>query len=294
MCYLAAQYWNAALAWIVDAHRGLLFISLTALLASLYGAALLFVASVQRDAASAGRNDRHKLIASFLLSQIGKYVPGRIWSVALQKVLLGADLPIHSAVLTNLELAALSVALTGGAAIAFMVWSSFGIAWGFVAFTVVGLGLLFALMLAFKLSVRAGALLRRLLPDASPSVEERASQKNRKYIPGVTGLVLYGAGYCAGWLCLMLAGEAGNLDVSLRLTALLSLSYVVGVVSLLPAGMGSREAALLIVGGWWGLDTTSLASVAIVARLAGLVVEVAAAILGAAMLIFQVPRWRDS
>ncbi|MES2607020.1 MAG: lysylphosphatidylglycerol synthase domain-containing protein, partial [Pseudomonadota bacterium] len=284
MCYLAAQYWNEAWAWIANAHPLLILVSLAALLTSSYGSALIFVASIQGGAASPARDSRRKLIASFLLSQIGKYVPGRIWGVVLQKALLSADLPIHSVILTNLELAALSLALTGGSAVAFMAWFFLGIAWGCVAFVIVGIALY--LVLALKLPGRASVLLHRLLPGPS-RLPAGALQEKPDYTPSLVGLVLYGVGYCTGWLCLMLAGDSANLDESLRLTALLSLSYVIGVISLLPAGVGSREVALLVIGEWFGLETSSLASVAIVTRLALLVVEFAAALLGAAMLPFR-------
>jgi len=290
MGFLSVQYWSEAWAWLAHANPFLIVASLGSLLASFYGSALLFVASIQGGSLSSGHGGQHKLIASFLLSQIGKYIPGRVWSIALQKALLGTDLPIQSAVLTNLKLAILSLVLAAGAAIAFMVWSSFGLFLGFVAFSAVGIALF--ILFAFRLSARTGVVLQRLWPLAARLLYEGAQQKPQINILGIVGIILYELGYCVGWLCLMLASASVNLDAGLRLTALLSLSYVIGLISLLPAGLGAREGALLVIGGWYGMETASLASVAIVTRLALLVVEFAAALLGTAILALQ--KWHGT
>jgi hypothetical protein len=73
--------------------------------------------------------------------------------------------------------------------------------------------------------------------------------------------------YAGGWIVLLAWGLAMPVDDSIKLTALLSVSYALGVLSLLPAGIGAREAAFVGLGHLMHADMPTLAAVAIVTRM---------------------------
>jgi uncharacterized membrane protein YbhN (UPF0104 family) len=66
---------------------------------------------------------------------------------------------------------------------------------------------------------------------------------------------------------------------------MLSLSYLAGVLTLLPAGIGSREAAMLALGGWLHVNIETTATLAIVSRLAMVAVDMVTASFGLTRLL---------
>lgn len=283
VAYLFVLHWADARLWMAAADPARIVVALAALLGSTIGSAILFSSGVEAHLRSERRSDGRKLMASFLASQIGKYIPGRVWSVVLQRLLSGPALPTTVAILVNLELAGLAIALTIGAAITFVAWEILGFVAGLVVFISVIWGLNAALV--FNVTAATATWLRRYFNRVSYALPSKPTKPSRRRSQGRNGLLLYAIGYCVGWLCLIWAGEGGDFHSALRLSALLSLSYVVGVLSLLPAGLGAREAALLAMGAWLVPEPTVVAAIAVITRLAMLVVETAATLLGACLLM---------
>ena len=118
LVYLAWSGWPELRTLLQRLNLRWSILALLALLAANGGAAAVFAGLSRRDlgvVASPG-----ELAGSFLMSQTAKYVPGRIWSVVLQAIVLRSRLSVAHLMLANTELALITLLLTLGTAVAFL------------------------------------------------------------------------------------------------------------------------------------------------------------------------------
>ncbi len=281
--WLVLANWSAIAGMAATAHWGLLALAVASLVLANIGMAAVFAGFVQR--ASGQALPAGQLAGTFLVSQVAKYVPGKIWSVAMQATMLRTPHATRSVLAANLELALVNLLLVTGAGAAFMVWIRFGI-----------IAALLVLLIAWVLSSWAsrlqvvrviGSTLQRAFPrldrfldplgDAADGPDGSSSGRQ-------VGLLLFLAMYCLGWWLLARGTTALDASACMGVVAALSLSYIVGVVSLLPAGVGAREGALVLLAPALGLTQADMVVIAVASRMAMLAMDVLAAAAGAILL----------
>ena len=283
MAWLVLANWPAIVGMVATAHWGLLALAVALLVLANIGMAVVFAGFVRR--ASGQMLPASQLAGTFLVSQVAKYIPGKIWSVAIQATMLRAPQTTRSVLAANLELALVNLLLVTGAGMAFMTWIRFGtiaalmvllITWAFVGW-VSRLQVVRIIGCTLK---RAFPCLDRLLGSLDEAVDEPDGASSGRQ----AGLLLFLAMYCLGWW--LLARGATTLDARacMGVVAAFSLSYIVGVVSLLPAGVGAREGVLVLLAPALGLTHADMAAIAIASRTAMLVMDALAAATGAILL----------
>jgi len=234
------------------------------------GAGLAFSSIISRELGRAAPRMR-VLLGVFLYSQVAKYVPGKVWGVVLQRQAVGPSLTIDRLLRVNLDLAVLSLSTTFGAAVVFASANLFGFPVG----AIVG-GIVLSLIwmgVAARPSVRIQQVLGWLSTRFRSSDPEPALPGLQADPRFALAIALAFSAYCVGWLVLVLAVSAQSVEVSLRVAAMLSLSQSVGILSLLPAGLGAREAFIVASSSWTYPDAAFMTFLAISSRLVMVLVD---------------------
>lgn len=284
MAWLMLANWPAIVSMAATAHWGLLALAVASLVLANIGMAAVFAGFVQR--ASGQALPAGQLAGTFLVSQVAKYVPGKIWSVAMQATMLRTPQATRSVLAANLELALVNLFLVTGAGAAFMAWIRFGT---MAALLVLLITWVLASWVSSLQVVRIiGYTLQRAFPRLNrflgPLGEAATDGPDGSSPSRQVGLLLFLAMYCLGWWLLARGTTALDASACMGVVAALSLSYIVGVVSLLPAGVGAREGALVLLAPALGLTQADMVVIAVASRVAMLAMDVLAAAAGAILL----------
>ncbi|MCU0301550.1 MAG: flippase-like domain-containing protein [Candidatus Nanopelagicales bacterium] len=202
--------------------------------------------------------------------QLGKYVPGSVWVVAIQAE-LGRRLRIPRSVTVLSYLVAVLVAIVTGGLVGLLALTGAGRAEvGGLALALAGVAIVLALAVLRPAAVNAAirwvaTRLRRPLPEVA--------------IPG-RALAGAGAWASAGWVCFglhawLLARPLGaGIEQLAPLTGAFALAFVAGLLLVpLPAGAGVREAVLVaMLAG--SIGAAGALTVGLVSRLVLVVVDV--------------------
>lgn len=241
-------------------------------------AALLFTSMLSRSAPDAATYRR--VGGVFLMTQLGKYVPGRLWGLVAQITWLRYAKSTGRLVAVNVELALIVLLTTAGVGGALLIehWcgSAAGIIALIVAFATTALMAQRELLLrAFKHGMAQVSFLKKYRPLGDASLE--FSRPKWAMVSALAGFWIM---YLTGWWVLV-ATLPGVSEVGAGLiVACLSLSYVVGLASMLPAGLGARELALVILAPISGVPLDMMAMVAIISRTALILVDGICSLIG--------------
>lgn len=183
-------------------------------------------------------------IASYYLSQLAKYIPGRVAAILVQSATLNTPGAMAVSLITNVELMVITGLLCTAAAV--------------VCLTIGGN--LFIALSAGLLGIFAGAWLVRLdwhpllqwglrlirSPSATRSLHTKVRpSRSRAFLLSACVLLLPAASIYT----LLAAGFSMDFDRSLSLTSALLLSWVGGMLAFIfPAGIGIRELLFIGVG----------------------------------------------
>ena len=283
MGWLIWKNWPAILRMALTAHWGLLAWALVALVLANVGMALIFAGFVSR--ASGTVMSTAQVAGTFLLSQVAKYVPGKIWSVAMQAAMLQSPRATKGVLLANIELMIVNLLLVTGAGIAFWTWTRLG---AVAAFAVLGATWCIAGWACRLNSVRViGAVVARLAPRIGQMLSPPVGEGDKSSVGRYAGLLLFLSMYCLGWWLLVFGATTLDARVCMEIVAALSLSYVIGVVSPMPAGVGAREGAIILLAPAVGLSHESMAAIAVASRVAMLALDAIIAVVGAMLLVLD-------
>ncbi|GAB2502210.1 hypothetical protein [Lysobacter humi (ex Lee et al. 2017)] len=232
---------------------------------------------------------RFRIAGVYLASQVAKYVPGRVWTFLAQAAMLGKIRP-GTLLRANVELMVGLVVLITGAGLAGLFASRYG--YPIAACVLVAAWIAASIIVGsqgmWRVVVRVPVIGRRLdglgvTPDARHGM--------RPDLLRAAGLGACLLGYCVGWG--LLASIVVPHGDPAALVAALSLSYLVGIISLLPAGIGAREASLLMMGPVMDIDSPDMAALALAARAVVLVVDIGlAAVAGVLLGVLRTGRVR--
>lgn len=208
----------------------------------------------------------------FVISQVAKYVPGRIWGVVMQKALIGADAPTMHVLSANGRVTVtvvasqlLVVAVLGGL---------FGWVTPVVALFAVSACLASGALMAFAARQTGWSLLAAWRSS-------RVARSSAMYV------VLSAVVTVAGWMVLYSAALGLDGKDALEIVAVSAGSFLVGLASVLPAGLGTRDAAYIVFGSAprLSLDLALLPALAIVSRIWLLATDVLCSLVGFLWLI---------
>lgn len=214
--------------------------------------------------------DSRFLAGSFLYCQIAKYIPGRIWGIVQQASLLNSRVISPLVVIENIRLTLVTFLFTAIIGLSLIALQLVGIS----AFLVcLFLGWLAALLVAITPFPQ---WLNRLLSraDRNTEVPSRWGTSDSQSW-GSLGLMLcmVMSSYLIGWLLFFHETLGLSLEKSLQIAAIFSLSAPIGILSMLPAGIGAREAAMLGFGLFLAPTVEVAASAAVVSRVAMLIID---------------------
>jgi hypothetical protein len=221
-----------------------------------------------------GADSPGRVLCIFLISQSAKYVPGKVWGVVAQHALIGEESRLSRVVGANIALAAILLASQLALAAAAITQTRFGSA------AAAGVGLLGCLMAGVVADILRRAHQARgwlvLAPWARPGVG------------AVTG-----AASCAAlvltalaWAALFAGGLGYAADVVTAWIVVASASFVAGMLSVLPGGLGIREAAFVAFGSYMpSLDASHAPMLALLTRAWLLAIDAAAVAIGVAGLL---------
>lgn len=241
------------------------------------------------------RKKRMVIIGAFLLSQLAKYLPGRIWGIVMQVGLL--DMPGASArvLSANLELVLTNLIIVTGVGVAALC--------GVYAGTITAVAMLsvFAVIAAGALRYRLAdrfihclcrrfpSLARRLrldVQDESLLASEIRSARSMDGLRSAGLLVAYAFCYALGWGLLIVALLDMPEAHAFGVLAVMSLSHLVGVVSLLPGGVGARELSMVLLAPAVESATSQMVLLAAASRAAILLVDAVGALIGWGAMAF--------
>ncbi|MEO0907869.1 MAG: lysylphosphatidylglycerol synthase domain-containing protein [Pseudomonadota bacterium] len=267
--WLLSNEWNAILTGLATANLALIALALLAaisnvILTGLYWRTLLMYAPIQPSIRSSAR--------IFFIGQIGKYLPGTVWSfLASSELAKQAGFP-RATTISSFVLALIIGLVTGAAIAALTLTQIFDDNLPILPF-IIGISIL--VLLGLRQDVRAFVLRLAKIDFPIPI--------STLCLSGIIAVLAWGL---AGVHVLLLANavEAGLDWTALpQLTGAYAFAWVAGfAVVIAPAGLGAREGALLVT-----LSLTmGLPEATIVVLLSRLVVTIADfCCAGAAMLI---------
>lgn len=283
MGWLIWKNWPAVAGMASTAQWGLLALALVALALANVGMALVFAGFVSR--ASGDQVPTVRVVGTFLLSQIAKYVPGKIWSVAMQAAMLQSPKATKGVLLANIELTIVNLLLVSGAGMAFWIWTRLGAMVALVVFVATWSIAGWACRLnSIQLM---GAVVGRFAPRLGQMLSPPSGEREKSGVGRYAGLLLFLSMYCVGWWLLVMGATTLDARVCMEVVATLSLSYIIGVVSPMPAGVGAREGAIVLLAPAVGVSHASMAAIAIATRVAMLALDAIIGVVGAILLVLD-------
>jgi len=283
MGWLIWKNWPAVTGMASTAQWGLLALALVALALANIGMALVFAGFVSR--ASGGSMPTVRVAGTFLLSQIAKYVPGKIWSVAMQAAMLQSPKATRGVLLANIELTIVNLLLVSGAGMAFWAWTLLGAMVALVVFVATwGIAEWACRLNSVRLM---GAVVGRFAPRFGQMLSPPSGEREKSDVGRHAGLLLFLSMYCLGWWLLVMGATTLDARACMEVVAALSLSYIIGVVSPMPAGVGAREGVIVLLAPAVGVSHASMAAIAIASRAAMLALDAIVAVVGAMLLLLD-------
>lgn len=216
------------------------------------------------------------LFKIFLLSQLVRYVPGKVWSYVYQISLIPAEVSKTATLLSNLEMMAINMIVVGGAAAILLAWPSY------LTIVVIVTGLSFAVSFGYRLGFVDWILRKAFRLMARFGVVE---MEQRNYsVAGMTLLI-------ASWVLLVFLAMILALRAiwplstsdSIVYAACLMLSWILSaLVVIVPVGIGVRETGFVAMSAivLSTLDGGQLAATAIIIRFWQLLVDALSGVSG--------------
>lgn len=238
---------------------------------------LLFLRLVRKH--SHGHTNSN-LLAAFLLSQPGKYVPGKIWAPLMQALALKQPANVAALAVANVELTAIGAIQMSALGLACLHATELLFLSGIIAVAsalcvaIIGLPTITWLARPFPRFARWLKL---------PAIDEDWQAARLSESLGLT-LLSFAANFAASWCVLLAAGATIPSGMALHTLASLYLGFVTGLLAFpVPAGIGVREAATVGFGALLvpQIPASLLVSVALLVRCWQLLVDATCLGLGA-------------
>jgi hypothetical protein len=192
-------------------------------------------------------------VRAYFVSQFGKYVPGKAWTLLLRVMLLRRS-GVHPAVVGVTATYETLTSMAAGAVlgVCLLPWTGFGDRVEEMVGPVIWIGLAavagLPLVLGALNRVAARIAERRRGPDARPLPSPSVGLLARGLLQDALGWCLLGLSLWATVQGVAPRPAALSVDTYLQCLAAVAVSYVAGFVILVsPGGLGAREAVLLVM-----------------------------------------------
>lgn len=244
-----------------------------------YGIAFANIA--RKHAAQASRPE---LVGAFLLSQPAKYVPGKVWTAAMQTASLSGRASLAVTAVSNIELMIFGILQMSALGLGCALWKFNAIA--AIAIWIAGLGAslgLLALPTATWMSLLPERL-TNILGVRPPSTEKRSPRTPKLLF--ISALCI-AANFAASWCMVASFGPSLNASDQMLILSALYLGFASSILALpVPAGVGVREVAAVAIGMIVApeIAPSLVAAATLVARLWQVAVDVGATLAGALLL----------
>ncbi|MGY6555327.1 MAG: lysylphosphatidylglycerol synthase domain-containing protein [Wenzhouxiangella sp.] len=284
LLYLTWVERDTLAAWVVGLHLGWFALCLLLLLASNCIGAALF--STIACPSAKGMQIRRTLAAAYLLGQVSKYLPGRIWGVMQQAIVMSGSITPGTLVLANLKWFALTVILTSGVGLTLLagqrgnLWLAAAVA---IA-SIIACSFIFRSKsfshIWFKLAHRFG----RMPNQSSRNIEAQKVGALENSFGIEVGFTTFFALFGIGWWLFFSEALSISPSHAIELTSILALSAVIGMLSLMPGGLGAREVSMILLGSMVVDDADALPALAVASRATIMVIDFLSSGLGAILL----------
>lgn len=226
-----------------------------------------------------GRSHRRRHVAAFMLSQPGKYLPGKLWQAAMQSIALAGQSSVTSVGIANIELSLVAVLHATGLGVACLFAAHAPLAL-LAAAAALAVGWAFVRLPSAKLLLMALPRLRKWLRTTHGEDAPTPVRSGWLFVLTAASLTV---NFAASW-CLLIAAHTTLSPLQLaHLLASLWLGIAASLLALpVPAGLGVREAAVAGFGALLAPDVpaTLLISIALLARCWQLLVDVTSVLVG--------------
>jgi len=246
-------------------------------IATLFAVFQITIASLIFHSSARGNNENKKrLIAVFLLAQAGKYAPGRIWSPFIQKFVLGEHIGISGIFLANIIVFGCVLFSQILTAMVTLVYFYSGVIFATIA---AALGLF--VPNAILIFLASTSLTKKwIFIDELSKISRRIELLRNIGLLFLSGILTW-AFFYIGWL-------KYSVDEGIALIGTTSVSVIAGYFSLLPAGLGVREAMFIAMKDFaWPLPYEHMPQLAIQSRTFLFLVDALTAVLGLLLLLFS-------
>lgn len=219
---------------------------------------------------------RQRLPSLFAASQIAKYVPGRVWQVVMHRLALDSETTWSTVLKANIVVFGMVCTAQVASALAALLFLTHA-TWALpVLLVAIGVTpkLIGATLVTF---VRFGLSEKFLLPQLTVD----------GWRFGFILLLLSASSFIA-WLALYAGAFALPLNASNSLVFVSLIAWLAGLFSVLPAGLGVREAAFMALSADFLVmpEVPVVAALALMSRVWLLIVDAVSAILGACVLLY--------
>lgn len=180
----------------------------------------------------------------WILSNFGKYLPGKLWIIAGMAVMAREEGVRPAAAVTSAVIMQ-ALALASGAAVGAFAPGALRALGPWGGWAAAGVAVASFLGLAFLLSARALKLAQGLLPSGAPTLEP---VKGRALLIGLAGNILAWLGYGVATRWLSAGLFAGAELPLLAASGAFAVSYLAGLLALVvPGGIGVRETIFVVL-----------------------------------------------
>jgi len=258
-------------------------LSLSALVIANVFSAFLFAAIIRARQKTLVSSS--ELAGTFLVAQSAKYAPGKVWPILLQASYLNRRIGTALLTITNIDVSLISMAVTATMGVSIIIWVSIS--------PIVAITLMISALSTTYLTAKwrildqfSAWLFCRITRSAfAPLISDGPTTAQLRAMPFLSVLAGFAFAYFLGWS--LFAGPAlGNgWSDGVLWTALIALSYVIGLASLFPAGIGVRELSMVGIAPFLGLDSDHAAGIAVLSRLFLITIDLAGITVGAVLLL---------
>ena len=217
-------------------------------------------------------------INMYFFSQIAKYIPGKIWALIFQGLIGRGHVSGSTIILANVELTATQInnTLCTGLVLILYLQAHYALALLVLIITAAGCYMISVSCFIKKTSGRLLSILRKTKKYQHLDIHTLTCQ--HRFHTGwlMAFFVLFCAAAAVSHFAMLLSLFSFSTQTAMFYTALLTLSWIIGVITLIsPAGMGVRELIFIVLAqvSSQQLDQQTLAAIAVVTRLWMIVYE---------------------
>lgn len=201
----------------------------------------------------------------FFYGQIAKYVPGKIWSIVLQKSFLEKAGTTSAILFSNIDLLAISIIINATIALCLILFN-ISLVFPLLIYVIGAIACLIVSRSRLISQLASAVLIKFKQLEKVPPLHK--DTLNRMFITICYSAIWFS--YLIAWFLVLSSSFGLSIRESSVYIAFLGLSWIVGILAFfVPVGMGVREGIFILLARHAEIDVTieTLASIALITRL---------------------------